>query len=155
MSKDGGRDRVIQIDVRNMQRKHVVDRPRISALAERALRAVGYEEAQLSIVIVNDRRMRDLNRSYRGRNAATDVLAFSQLEGEGAGMHAEVIGDVVISAETAAKQAAEAGKSLESEFELLAVHGVLHLAGFDHVGGLSEKAEMERWTKKILGGRAR
>ena len=136
-----------------MQRKQRVDSGRIEDLAVRALRMVGREGSQLSIVVVNDRRIRELNRLYRGRDSATDVLAFSQLEGDGAGVHTEVMGDVVISAETAARQAAEAGDTLENELDLLAVHGILHLAGFDHVGKASEKAEMERWTRKILGGR--
>ena len=111
---------------------------------------IGYESAQLSIVVVNDRRMRELNRVYRGRDSSTDVLAFSQQEGEGAGIHAEVMGDVVISAEPAARQAAESGSTLKKECDLLIVHGVLHLAGFDHVGKASAKARMERWTRKIL-----
>lgn len=136
-----------------MQRKQRVDSGRIEDLAVRALRMVGREGSQLSIVVVNDRRIRELNRLYRGRDSSTDVLAFSQLEGDGAGIHTEVMGDVVISAETAARQCAEAGGSLEDELDLLAVHGILHLAGFDHVGKASEKAEMERWTRKILGAR--
>jgi len=136
-----------------MQRKQRVDSGRIEDLAVRALRMVGREGSQLSIVVVNDRRIRELNRLYRGRDSSTDVLAFSQLEGDGAGIHTEVMGDVVISAETAARQCAEAGDSLEDELDLLAVHGILHLAGFDHVGKASEKAEMERWTRKILGAR--
>jgi len=136
-----------------MQRKQRVDSGRIEDLAVRALRMVGREGSQLSIVVVNDRRIRELNRLYRGRDSSTDVLAFSQLEGDGAGIHTEVMGDVVISAETAARQCAEAGDSLEDELDLLAVHGILHLAGFDHVGKASDKAEMERWTRKILGAR--
>ncbi len=143
---------MIVVDVKNMQRKQRVDRARIEDLAVRALRTIGHEGAQLSIVVVNDRRIRDLNRLYRGRDSATDVLAFSQLEGDGVGVHTEVMGDVVISAETAARQAAGAGDTLESELDLLTVHGILHLAGFDHVGKASEKAVMERWTRKILGG---
>jgi probable rRNA maturation factor len=144
---------MIVVEVRNMQRKQRVDSGRIEDLAVRALRMVGREGSQLSIVVVNDRRIRELNRLYRGRDSSTDVLAFSQLEGDGAGIHTEVMGDVVISAETAARQCAEAGDSLEDELDLLAVHGILHLAGFDHVGKASEKAEMERWTRKILGAR--
>jgi probable rRNA maturation factor len=144
---------MIVVEVRNMQRKQRVDSGRIEDLAVRALRMVGREGSQLSIVVVNDRRIRELNRLYRGRDSSTDVLAFSQLEGDGAGIHTEVMGDVVISAETAARQCAEAGDSLEDELDLLAVHGILHLAGFDHVGKASDKAEMERWTRKILGAR--
>ena len=109
---------MIVVEVRNMQRKQRVDSGRIEDLAVRALRMVGREGSQLSIVVVNDRRIRELNRLYRGRDSSTDVLAFSQLEGDGAGIHTEVMGDVVISAETAARQCAEAGDSLEDELDL-------------------------------------
>jgi probable rRNA maturation factor len=98
---------VIDVDVRNLQRRHEVDRKGIVALAVRALRETGRQEAQISIVIVSDRRMREMNRDYRGRNDTTDVLAFSQVEGEGPGVHPEVLGDVIISADTAARQATE------------------------------------------------
>lgn len=144
---------MIDVAVKNTQRKHYVDNARIEDLGVRTLQAVGQESAQLSIVVVNDRRIRELNRLYRGMDSATDVLAFSQREGSGVGVHTEVMGDVVISAESAARQAAEAGDTLENELDLLTVHGILHLAGFDHVGNASEKAEMERWTRKILGER--
>jgi probable rRNA maturation factor len=146
---------MIEVDVRNMQRKHGVDSARIEALGVRTLRAVGRDSAQLSIVVVSDRRIRELNRLYRGRDSATDVLAFSQLEGGGAGVHTDVMGDVVISAESAARQAAASGGILENELDLLTVHGILHLAGFDHAGEASEASEMELWTRKILGGRPR
>lgn len=142
---------MIEIDVKNLQRKHPVDRERTRALAVRALEAAGYEDAQVSIVMVSDRRMRAMNRAYRGLDRTTDVLAFSQVEGEGAGAHPEVLGDVVVSVESAARQAVEAGWSLGEELNLLVVHGMLHLAGYDHVRDPSAKAEMERMAAKILG----
>jgi probable rRNA maturation factor len=143
----------VEIEVRNLQRKFPVDRERAVALAGKALRAVGLENAQVSIVYVSDRRIREMNRRYRHRNAPTDVLAFSQTEGEHAGINPDLMGDVVISVETAARQASEEGHPLENELDLLAVHGILHLAGFDHTGSEAEKRKMERWTKKILPGR--
>lgn len=142
-----------QVDVKNMQRKHRFDSARLQALGVRALDMLGFDSVQLSVAVVNDRRIRELNRTYRGKDSATDVLAFSQREGEGEDLHGEVLGDVVISAETAARQAVEAGQSLQDEFHFLAVHGILHLAGFDHVGSAAERAKMTRWAKRILGGR--
>jgi probable rRNA maturation factor len=140
----------MEIEVRNLQRKFPVDRKRTVLLARKALRAVGLEDAQVSIVYVSDRRIREMNRRYRQRNAPTDVLAFSQTEGEEAGGHPGLLGDVVISVESAARQAAEVGHPLENELDLLAVHGILHLAGFDHTRTERERREMEGWTKKIL-----
>lgn len=76
--------------------------------------------------------MRDLNHNYRGLNSPTDVLSFSMQEGEHGDINPHLLGDVVISIETAQRQAQEQGHSLNQEVALLLIHGLLHLAGFDH-----------------------
>jgi probable rRNA maturation factor len=83
----------------------------------------------LSIVIVNDAQMRVLNRTYRAKDKPTDVLSFSQLEGEGI---SESLGDVVIATQTTKRQAAEYGVTVPQEFLRLLIHGILHLHGYDH-----------------------
>jgi probable rRNA maturation factor len=93
---------------------------------------LGCPEAEVGCLLVTDARIRALNRRYRGEDRATDVLAFPQGEGEGPAGHPAVLGDVVISVETAARQAARAGHSLTSEAALLLIHGILHLLGHDH-----------------------
>ena len=140
----------MEIEVRNRQRKVRVDGKRLARLAERALRRLGLEEGQLSVVIVSDRRMAELNRTYRRVDGPTDVLAFAQQEGEGFNVH--LLGDVVISAESAARQAPRYRRSLEGELDLLLVHGILHLAGFDHVDSVAEEKKMKAWKGKILRG---
>jgi probable rRNA maturation factor len=91
--------------------------------------------AGASITLVSDAAIQALNREYRGIDLATDVLSFSALEGEGfvlpEGLPLE-LGDVVISFESAERQARALGHSTASELALLAIHGCLHLAGFDH-----------------------
>lgn len=107
----------------------------VRARAERMLRAMRLEQCELSLVLCDDATIAVLNREYRKKNAPTDVLAFAMSEGEGAffeGMHAHVLGDVVISLETAARQAREHARSLEAEVTMLLAHGVLHLLGRDH-----------------------
>ena len=73
-----------------------------------------------------------LNRDYRGKDRPTDVLAFAMSEGEGGGLHPDLLGDVVISLETAARQASERRKTIASEVDFLLAHGLLHLLGYDH-----------------------
>lgn len=86
----------------------------------------------LSIAFVADRPMQRLNAHYRGKNKPTDVLSFSQLEGERGAAGAASLGDVVISVDTARRQGQEYGVGLRGEVLRLLVHGILHLCGFEH-----------------------
>jgi len=99
--------------------------------AELLLEISGEVDAELSIQLVNDDRMCELNSHYRGINQPTDVLSFSMREGDFIGQQA-MLGDIVISVETASKQAANYGNTLEEELDELIFHGFLHLLGYDH-----------------------
>ena len=113
-----------------------IDAGALERLAAHALDGEGVSKpAELSILLADDGVVRELNRTYRGTDAPTDVLSFAQGDGEafavpeGAAPH---LGDVVISVETARRQAAEYRQSLQDEVGHLLVHGILHLLGFDH-----------------------
>ena len=142
---------VAGVVVGNRQRARRLSRERVARAAARALAAEGLAGAQVSVTLVGDRAIRALNRTWRGLDRPTDVLAFSQREGEGGGLHPEVLGDVVISVATAARQARAAGHSLAAELELLVVHGVLHLAGHEHEGDTAGARRMRRRERAILG----
>jgi len=142
--------------IANRQRKVAVDCERLREVSDFVLASLGFQDAELSVVLVSDRRMQQLNRQYLGRNRPTDVLAFSQWEGAGEGLHPSCLGDVVISAETAKAQAAQAGVHLTQELDLLLVHGILHLIGYEHTGAAEEAAAMKRKQRQLLrriGGR--
>jgi probable rRNA maturation factor len=109
-------------------------------------------EAEVSVLIVNDALIRELNRSYRGIDSPTDVLAFPMAEGEFASVHPDLLGDVVISADRAEAQAARAGHDLMTEIRLLAVHGTLHLLGYEDETGKG-RARMVRLARAYLKGR--
>jgi probable rRNA maturation factor len=120
-------------------------------VAQRILSASGCPDAELSLVIVNDRQIRKVNRDYLQRDKPTNVISFAMQEGEGAGVVPLLLGDVVISAETAARDAAEAGLSFESELYFLLLHGILHLLGYDHErSGEVEAARMETREREIF-----
>jgi probable rRNA maturation factor len=106
-------------------------------------------EAEVSVLIVNDSRIRELNRQYRGIDSPTDVLAFAMGEGDFVDLHPQLLGDVVISADTARRQAEKAGHSLAEELGLLAVHGTLHLLGYEDETP-SGRARMRRLADKHL-----
>jgi len=103
-------------------------------------------EGEASIVFVSDERIRELNRTYRGTDRATDVLTFS-LHGDS--LSRGVLGDVVISLETASRRAKRRGVPLEEEVLRLLVHGLLHLAGYTH-DGREDGARMRKLEREFL-----
>jgi len=95
-------------------------------------------------LITDDRELRRLNRRFLGKNRATDVLSFPAADGVNG------LGEIAISIERAGEQAAERGHSLADELRILMLHGVLHLAGFDHENDSGEMARTEtRWRKRL------
>jgi len=109
-----------------------VDADALRARARQVLRALGHARSELSLSLVDDEAMAELNLRYRGIAAATDVLSFSLLEGDGAEHRGGLLGDVVIAVDTAARQARARHRSLDDELTRLLIHGVLHLLGHDH-----------------------
>lgn len=109
-----------------------VDRPRLRKLARRLLRELGESRSELSISLVDDAAIARLNADWRGRDRPTDVLAFSLLEGPHAERRGALLGDVVVSLETAEVQARRARRALDDEVLRLVIHGTLHLLGHDH-----------------------
>jgi probable rRNA maturation factor len=102
---------------------------------------------RVHLLVTGNRELQSLNRRFRRRNEPTDVLSFPAPLRWGA----EVAGDVAISAEIAAENARRLGHSLAEEIQVLALHGVLHLAGFDHEDDQGEMLRMERRLRKRLG----
>jgi probable rRNA maturation factor len=107
------------------------------------LRHLDLVDVELSIALVNDASMRELNKSYRGKNRPTDVLAFAMHEDDGSPLDAAVtrsmLGDIVISIDTARRQATAQKRSLLDEMTMLLAHGLLHLLGYDHDTKRKEK----------------
>jgi probable rRNA maturation factor len=138
----------------------------LAADAARLARAAGLGRAELSLMLVGDSAMRALNRRWRGIDRATDVLAFSQLEERGAppvNSHAaarldgRALGDVVISVDTAVRQARELGVAPAARLRTLLIHGFLHLIGYDHERSAADARRMfarERALALKLGARA-
>jgi probable rRNA maturation factor len=102
---------------------------RLRARAAAYLRALGRGRDELSVLLVGDRRIRSLNRRWRGKDRATDVLSFPLSDPAGIG---PILGDVVMSVETAARRARADGRPIAKELERYLAHGILHLLGYDH-----------------------
>jgi rRNA maturation RNase YbeY len=108
------------------------DRPLLEARARTLLRVLGHGESELSISLVGDDEMSGLSQRFRAAAGPTDVLSFSLLEGDHAEFHGDLLGEVVIDVELAARQASKLADGLDDEMTRLLIHGTLHLLGYDH-----------------------
>jgi len=127
-----------------------VSAPRVRADARRLLVALREADAELTVVLVNDTDIQRLNRDYRGKDRPTDVLAFAMREGPRTARDDTVLGDVVISVDTATRQARERCVPVGDEVRTLLIHGVLHLLGYDHERSPAEARRMQAKERLLL-----
>src|SRR5690242_11303138 len=127
------------VEVVNRQRRLKLDTEAWSTFADKALHAIGKNDSPATIAFVSDKKIRELNRQFRGVDKATDVLSFPAGEPGN-------LGDVAISVETAAAQAKENRLSFENEIAQLILHGLLHLSGYDHE---TDNGEMNRLELRL------
>ncbi len=117
---------------------------RLRKVAREALKRLGCLDKELSVALVDDGKMMELNRRYLGRDRPSDVLAFPMDSADG-----PLLGDVVISVDRALAQAKQARKGLDEELIILLLHGVLHLLGYDHTGSRREANRMAAVQAKL------
>lgn len=139
------------IEVANRQRLVRLNPRLLGRVAGAALEALDRGGCSATVALVRDRAIKELNRTYRGKDRATDVLSFSFGRGgaseRAGGTEGEsYLGDIVISADTALAQAERAGHSLDREVSELIIHGILHLCGYDHG---ADRGEMNRLELKL------
>jgi probable rRNA maturation factor len=134
------------IHFRNAVRRSGVDARALKAAASALLQAAGEGGASLSLSLVGDAQIARLNREHRGNDCPTDVLSFP-LEPEEHDPE-RLLGDIVISIDTARRQAAEYDAPLQNEIYRLLIHGILHLMGHDHEEA-AERAQMEVEERRL------
>ncbi len=119
-------------------------------MAQKILTELGLLEVELSLLFVNDLQIQALNRRYLCRDRPTNVLAFPMRGGEFSTLHPHLLGDLVISVETAKRQSNRFGLNEMQMVILLMVHGVLHLIGYEHEGSKKEAREMALKQKELF-----
>jgi rRNA maturation RNase YbeY len=134
----------------NRQKKHPIILETVKQQARAILNALEYPESELSILITDDEHIAQLNQAYLNHQGPTNVISFPMQEGQFAEFSHKLLGDVVISIDTAAKEAAEADISLQERFYQLLIHGILHLVGYDHVNSDEEAEAMESKSQELL-----
>ena len=138
----------VQIDNRQSIRR--IAKKKLRQTAKAILNALDCPNAELSILIVDDRQIAKINRQFLNRKGPTNVIAFPMQEGQFSEIAPNLLGDVVISVETAQHEAQNAGLRLEDRFNQLLIHGILHLLGYDHLETKSEARRMENKTNELL-----
>lgn len=132
------------VEVVNRQRRLKLDTEAWSNFAARAIDAMGKSESSATIAFVSAKRIRGLNRQFRGIDKVTDVLSFPAEEESN-------LGDVAVSVDTAVMQAKENGLTLDGEIAQLILHGLLHLCGYDHETDNGEMNRLELKLRRRLG----
>jgi probable rRNA maturation factor len=132
------------VEVVNRQRRLKLDTEAWSTFAVGALDAIGKSGSSVTIAFVSDKRIRELNRKFRGIDKTTDVLSFPAGEKFN-------LGDIAVSVDTAAVHAKENGLSFDGEIAQLILHGLLHLCGYDHETDNGEMNRLELRLRRKLG----
>lgn len=149
---------LIDLQVLTTQNRYQVDEEKIIKLGDTLLNHLGMAKKELSLLIVNDPQIKELNRDYRGKDKATDVLSFPQCEWESPLISEEIkspkpleplLGDIIISLDHTEKSALSLGHSIAREFCFLMIHGLLHLCGHDHMKKEEEELMTEEQRKLL------
>ena len=136
--------------ISNRQNNRRIPLKRVRQTAQDILNALDCPDGELSVLIVDDPQIAELNTQYLNRRGPTNVIAFPMREGDFSQVTPNLLGDVVISMDTVKKEAKLGGISMQERFTQLLVHGILHLFGYDHEQSEAEARKMEKKSNDVL-----
>ena len=140
----------MEVQIDNRQDKLKIPLRKIQKTARAILNALDFPDGELSILLVDDQQIANLNLTYLNRKGPTNVIAFPMREGQFNDITPNLLGDVVISLETARSEANAAQMSLQNRFNQLLIHGILHLLGYDHEQTRQEAERMEEKSNSLM-----
>ena len=140
----------MEVLIDNRQSNHRISKKKIQKTATAILNALDYPDAELSILIVDDQQIAQLNRNYLNRPGPTNVIAFPMRTGRFSEITPSLLGDVVISADTAYREGQSAGLKMPDRLDQLLIHGILHLCGYDHENTKAEARRMKKKAEELL-----
>ncbi len=147
----------MKIQIKNKQTKVKVEKRRIRKTVSTLFEILCCQDKEISVFFTDDDHIKKLNNDYLGRNKSTNVLSFSLQEGEYGGVNPHIMGDIVISVDTAKKDASKGHLTFEQEIDFLLIHGMLHLLGYHHENTSRKQAnemrKKERELFNIIHGR--
>jgi len=134
--------------IENRQKKIEVNLQQVQQTLNQIMNIMACNNKEISLIFIDDDDIRKINRDYLGRDNPTNVIAFSLLEGEFGDINPHMLGDIVISVETALRDARESGISFDDEVDFLMIHGMLHLLGYNHENTPPEESEKMKNKEK-------
>jgi probable rRNA maturation factor len=139
------------VSIKNRQKLFKIDLNRIRRSMKKLLKELHCDDSEVGLLLVDDNYIKILNSAYLNRNNPTNVLSFAMTEGEFGNINPQILGDIVISVETASRDALISHIDLMEELEFLIIHGLLHLIGYNHENTSAEKAmEMNDCERELF-----
>lgn len=139
----------MEVLIDNRQNRIKIHLEKVNQAAQAILNALDCPDGELSILLVDDPQITELNKKYLNRSGPTNVIAFPMREGRFSDIHPDLLGDVVISMDTTENEAVAAGLTLEDRFNELLIHGILHLFGYDHETNEKDAALMATKAEEL------
>lgn len=140
----------MKLQIKNSQSKIKIDKRIIRSTVLKILKTLDCADKEVSLFFVDDEKIKQLNKQYLGKDKATNVLSFSLLEGEYGNINPQLLGDVIISVETAQRDALYGKLTVDQEIDFLIIHGILHLLGYNHENTTKKETKIMRQKEKNL-----
>ena len=140
----------MSISIQNRQKLLTVDVGRVRRSLKRLLKELGFNDSEISVLLVDDDQIREINKNYLQRDRPTNVISFAMTEGAFGDVHPEILGDIILSVETAARDAMACEIDFMDEVEFLLIHGLLHLLGYNNENVESKEAKKMKKLEREL-----
>jgi probable rRNA maturation factor len=140
----------MKLQIRNNQNKIKIDKRKIRGTVLKILKILNFEDKEISLSFVDDENIKQLNKQYLGKDKATNVISFSLREGEYSNINPQILGDIIVSVETAQRDALYGKLTIAQEVDFLIIHGILHLLGYNHESTTKKEKNKMRQKEKEL-----
>ena len=140
----------MKLQIENSQSKIKIDKRMIRSTVLKIMKILDCADKEISLSFVDDEKIKQLNKQYLGKDKATNVLSFSLLEGEYGNINPQILGDIIVSVETAQRNALYGNLTIDQEIYFLIIHGILHLLGYDHENTTEIETKIMRQKEKDL-----
>ena len=140
----------MKLQIENSQNKIKIDKRKIRSTVLKVLKILDSPDKEISISFVDDKNIKQLNKQYLGKDRSTNVLSFSLQEGEQGDINPQILGDIIVSVETAKRDALYGKLTIAQEIDFLIIHGILHLLGYNHENTTKKETNKMQQKEKDL-----